>query len=267
MSAGMFASELAVERASHRSVVTRSRAVCPLRLLAPTGGGHAAWVYQSSLGGGFVGRDAIGLNVDVAAGAALFLSSQASSKVYRATRSSFLLDASVAPDATLVAWPDPITCFAGARFDQTLRFRIASSASLLVVDALTAGRVARGERWVFDRLATRTIVEIDGTPVLDDGLLLSPEHGDLTARLGGADAFAPVVIAGPRFAAAIDALAAQIAERRPGAAPLVAASRWPWGMILRIAARDTETLSATTAALLRPWVTETLGADPLARKW
>ena len=63
------------DRPYDRSVVTRARSVAPLRLLTPASPGRAAWVYQSSLGGGFVGRDAIELAVDVAAGARLFLTS------------------------------------------------------------------------------------------------------------------------------------------------------------------------------------------------
>src|SRR5678815_4835493 len=62
--------QLAVERSGERSIVTRARSAAPLRLLAPASPGRAAWVYQSSLGGGFVGRDAIELAVDVAEGAA-----------------------------------------------------------------------------------------------------------------------------------------------------------------------------------------------------
>jgi urease accessory protein len=263
----MSLSELAIERSRDRSVVTRARSRSPLRLLAPTGGGHAAWVYQSSHGGGFVGDDAVELRVEVATGAALFLSSQASCKVYRAAHSRFTLDATVAAGATLIAWPDPVTCFAGASFDQTQRFALASTASLIVVDAWTAGRVARGERWAFERLATRVAIAIDGEPVYEDGLLLAPAHGDLDARLGGADAFATIVLTGPRFAHTVDALATQIALRPIDTTPLVAASRWPWGLVVRIAAREIEALATTTAELLRACVTDALGANPHARKW
>jgi len=260
-------SELAVSLVRGRSVVSASQSASPLRLLASAGGGHAAWVYQSSLGGGFIGRDHVALRVDVAEGASLFLSSQASTKVYRATRSRFSLDASVAAGGVLVAWPDPVACFAGASFDQTQRFALGRGASLLVVDAYTAGRVARGERWAFERLAARVAVSIEGAPVLDDALLLSPAHGDLAARLGGADAIATVVLVGPRFDPACDAIAAEIARRPLDASPLIAASRWPWGLVVRVAAREVEALTTTVALMLRPTVREVLGADPLARKW
>jgi urease accessory protein UreH len=72
----------------------------------------------------------VSLRVEVAAGASLWLSSQASSKVYRGARSRFVLDASVRDGATLVAWPDPVVCFAGATFDQTQRFAASDGRSI-----------------------------------------------------------------------------------------------------------------------------------------
>jgi urease accessory protein len=262
----MHASSLAVECVGGRSVVSSARSTSPLRLLAPAGGGHAAWVYQSSLGGGFVGGDAVVLRVEVAADASLFLSSQASSKVYRGARSRFTLDATVAERATLVSWPDPVVCFAGAAFDQMQRFALARTASLVAVDAWTAGRVARGERWAFEQLATRLAIAIDGVPVLDDALLLTREHGDLAARLAGQGAFATIALVGLRVAGECERLAVSIAARALGW-PLVTASRWPWGLVIRIAADTAESLAREVRDLLRPCAMELLSADPWARKW
>jgi len=258
---------LAVARSRDRSVVTRARSVAPLRLLAPASPGPAAWVYQSSLGGGFVGRDAIELEVEVAAGARLFLTSQASSKVYRRAVSRSRLDASIGEGGVLIAWPDPIACFAGASFEQRQRFRIARSAGVIVVDAWTAGRIAHGECWAFDRLALRTEIEIDGTPVLAEGLVVSPSHGELAARMGDARAAATIAIAGDTFASAVEQIDRAIAARAVSAQPRIAASVWPWGAVVRLAAATTEQLGIAIHALIGEPVRGVLGADPFARKW
>lgn len=260
-------SQLAVARSHRRTVVTRARSVAPLRLLAPANPGPAAWVYQSSLGGGFVGRDAIELDVEVAAGARLFLTSQSSSKVYRRAVSRCRLDAAIGDAGVLVAWPDPIACFAGASFDQRQRFRIARSAGLVAVDAWTAGRVAHGECWAFDRLALRTELEIDGAPVLADAMIVSPAHGALAARMGDARAFATIAIAGDVFASAAAEIGRAVAARAPAAQPRVAASVWPWGVVVRLAATTTEALVAAIHGLVGQPVRDALGADPFARKW
>jgi urease accessory protein len=267
MDGSLLAVARTTDRTTDRSVVTRARSVAPLRLLTPASPGHAAWVYQSSLGGGFVGRDAIELDVDVAAGARLFLTSQASSKVYRRAVSRCRLDAAIGEAGVMIAWPDPIACFAGAAFEQRQRFRLARSAGLVAVDAWTAGRIAHGECWAFDRLALRTEVAIEGAPVLAEAMLVSPVHGDLAARMGEARAFATIVIAGEQFAGAAHAIGRTIAARPATALPRIAASVWPWGAVVRLAAKTTERLAAEIHALIGPTVRDALGADPFTRKW
>ncbi|HSR97581.1 MAG TPA: urease accessory protein UreD [Kofleriaceae bacterium] len=259
--------QLEIDQWRGRSVVTRAQSAAPLRLLAPRSPGRAAWVYQSSLGGGFVGRDAIELAVGVAAGARLFLTSQSSSKVYRRAASRFGLDATVGDGGVLIAWPDPIACFAGATFEQRQKFRLARGAGLVAVDAWTAGRAAHGECWAFGRMMLRTEVEIDGVPALHEAVVVSPAHGALTARMTGAQAFATVVIAGAPFAEAARAMGERIAGRAADAMPRVAASVWPWGAVVRIAAPRAEPLSAALHDLIGGAVRDALGADPFARKW
>ena len=106
---------LDVVRVDRRSVVRRAYATSPLRLLTPRNHGSAAWVYASSYGGGLVGGDDLRLTVRVGREASVFLSSQASTKVYRShARASLQLDADVAAGGQLIVWPDPVVCFAGS---------------------------------------------------------------------------------------------------------------------------------------------------------
>jgi urease accessory protein len=259
---------LVVEQVLGRSVVTSARGHGPLRLLTPKNHGHAAWVYQSSLGGGFVGADAIELDVRVGDGATAFLSSQAAGKVYRGTDCRFTLEAKVGSGATLVNWPDPTMLFKGSRLVQRQRFELMEHGSLVCVDACTAGRVATGERWATEQLELHLEVKRQGTPVFVDGVSLSQRHGPVIERLGGVNALATVVLAGPAFSDAIDALDAQLSqaplERPP--ATLVVSSRWPWGLVLRVAASSSSVLAEVLDGLLRGPVTRALGDDPLARK-
>jgi urease accessory protein len=259
---------LVVEQVLGRSVVTSARGHGPLRLLTPKNHGHAAWVYQSSLGGGFVGGDALSLGVRVGAGATAFLSSQAAGKVYRGTDCRFALDATVEAGATLVNWPDPTMLFTGSKLTQRQRFELGDGASLLCVDACTAGRVATGERWATEQLELHLEVSRLGQVVFADGVTLSQRHGPVVERLGGVNALATVVLAGPAFQKAVESLEQQVAstplERLP--APLVVASRWPWGLVLRVAAVSAPALQGVLDGLLRPHVVAALGDDPLARK-
>ncbi|MER2565266.1 MAG: urease accessory protein UreD [Myxococcaceae bacterium] len=260
---------LVVERVLDRSVVTSARGQGPLKLLTPQNHGLGAWVYLSSLGGGFVTEDALSLEVEVGTGAVAFLSSQAAGKVYRATTSSFSLKAQVQAGATLVSWPDPLMAFAGSRLSQRQHFELAEGASLLCVDSFTAGRVASGERWAMESLELRLSISSGGASRFIDAQTLSPRHGPLEARLAGVEALSTVVLTGPRFEPLLDPLHARITETPLERLPttLVTSSRWPWGLVVRLAAPTTAALVATLRELLTEALLPVLGEDPWARKW
>jgi urease accessory protein len=247
-----------------RSVVLASRDHSPLKLLNPDNHGHAAWVYQSSYGGGLVGVDHVRLQVRVDDGASLFLSTQASSKVYREARSALTLDAAVGDDALFINWPDPVVCFAGAGLVQQQKVALERRGSLLLVDAFTSGRAARGERWQFERLESRVDVDVAGAPVLREALTLSGAHGALVERLRDFDAFATVVLAGPALSAVCEALDGQVRALQPG---LAACSRTKFGAVLRLGAHDAGELGTRLKGLLGAHVHALLGDDPVARKW
>lgn len=264
------AARLAVAHVAGRTAVVEARAHSPLRLLAPRVHGDAAWAFTSSFGGGLVDGDALALDVDVRDEATLLLLTQASTKVYRSPRgTSQALRARVAPGGTLACLPDPITCFAGARFAQRIDVELAAGASLVLTDAVTSGRSARGERWVFDRYESRIVVEQGERRVLVDAVLLDPAHGELPSRMGRFDALATLVLAGPRFAAARVAIHEDVSARANTARPtsVVASSLVGEDLLLvRIGATSTAELVTQQRALLAP-VLAALGADPFARKW
>ena len=49
-------------------------------------------------------------------------------------------------------------CFAGARYSQDVSVALEGGGSVLVLDGYACGRAARGERWKFAALRTRTAV-------------------------------------------------------------------------------------------------------------
>jgi hypothetical protein len=89
-------------------------------------------------------------------------------------------------------------------------------------------------------------VDVGGTAVLRDGLLLEPKHGPLAERLAGFEAFATVVLVGVE------------------APDVRAKSTWPWGTVLRFGAESVEALNAQLRAVLK--LEPLLGDDPFSRK-
>lgn len=263
-----------------RTEVVRLASNSPLRLLAP---GRrrtaAAWVVAGSYGGGLVSGDRLDVEVRCGEGTVAVLGTQASTKVYRSPSASNdvaspasgqTLWATLAETAVLVSWPDPVTCFAGSRYEQSAAFDLAPSASLLAVDWLTSGRMARGERWAFDRYESVTTISIAGRPIVHDAVRLDPADGplDAVARTGGFGCLGTAWLVGPALAGVTADLIGRLARspidpRRDvqyAVSPLVGG-----GAVVRLAGRTTESawrwLREQLAGAL-----DVVGIDPWARR-
>jgi urease accessory protein len=267
---GAGAGRLCVARHGTRSVVTRALGHSPLRLLTPSNHGHAAWIFTSTYGGGLVGGDAVHLTIDVEPGAVALLQTQASTKIYRSPLgASSALEARVGHDGLLVVLPDPTVCFLGAAYRQDQRVALARGASLVLVDWLTAGRRASGERWLFDSYAARLTIEAQERPVLVDALLLSAADGSIAGRMGRFDCLCTIALFGPAVARhagrALDALAAR--PFSPGADLLVSGAPLDGdGCLIRVAGTSVEDVGRAVRAHL-DFLPALLGDDPWARKW
>lgn len=233
--------------------ITRGVSRSPLKLLYPRNHGRARWVFATTLGGGLVDGDAIDLDVHVEQGAIGVLATQASTKVYRSPvrGASQRLRAVIEKDALLCVLPDPVVPFAGARYFQSQSYDVRGG-SLVMVDILSCGRAARGERWAFSRWESRTRIG-----AIDDRVLLDAEEMDLPRTMGRFDAIATV------FAIGVDiAPQKQKGDVVFSTSPIDGAR----GTCLRAAAPTIASMLAFVRTLLAP-LRESLGDDPFARKW
>ncbi len=262
--------ELAVVRdRDGRTVVSRAYATSPLRLLMPKNHGSAAWVFTSSFGGGLVDGDRLALDIDVGDGATAFVSSQASTKVYRSvTGTSADVCARVGRDGLLVLAPDPVVCFAAARYRQVQRIDLAERAGLVLVDWVSSGRHASGERWAFGEYRARLQVRQDGALVVHDSVALCAEDGALAPRLGRFDVLGTALLLGAsvrdRAAHIVTSVAARPISRR--AEGLMAATPVGDGCLVRFADTSVERAGRMLREVLG-FVPPLLGDDPWARKF
>jgi urease accessory protein len=259
---------LVLEQGARGTVVRAARANSPLKLLLPRNHGRGVWAYIASFGGGLVDGDSIHFEVDVGAGATGLLSTQSSTKVYRSPRGCRqALQARVREEAFLVLLPDPVACFAGARYEQETTVTLAPRASLVLLDAFTCGRAARGERWAFSRYLNRTLVKREGVPLLLDAVRLDPEEGALPPRMGRFEALATLAVFGPVVAVLREALLRTPPPLRRRAPILEAASPLGEdGALLRVAATSVEEAMSAVRSRLRA-LPLLLGDNPFARKW
>jgi urease accessory protein len=240
-----------------------------MKMLTPVARGRSVWAFTSSFGGGLVAGDQTQLDLTVGTGASCFLGTQSSTKVYRnpgGRPCSHATHAVVEADSLLVFAPEPVQPFAQSRYAQRQEFRLATGAGLVLLDWLTAGRVARGERWAFGHYQSRNDVFIDGERVLVDSLLLNAAQ--TAPRMGRFDCLATLLLIGPPLRAAASRLIQGLAGRpvEKQAAQLCSASPVPDGVLLRVAGRQVENVRRELQQHLE-FVSDRLGDNPWARKW
>lgn len=251
-------------------MLTRAIAASPLRLLHPKNAGSAAWVYAATYGGGLLGGDTIALDATVAEGAHAMLSTQASTKVYRArVRARQHLRVCAHDDSLVVVLPDPVTPFAHARYEQNQQFELASRATLVAVDWMTAGRVSSGERWQFTAYSSKTLVRRNDKVVLHDATRLDPSDGHLAQRLGRFNCIAWAIAIGPAVRAAAIRLAGELGDapvQKRADVLLSAAPLEDDGVLLRVAGASAQQVGAVLKQHLN-FIPSLLGDDPWYSKF
>jgi urease accessory protein len=263
---------LEVESVCGRSAITTAFAANPLKLLTPRSRGLSVWACLSNYGGGFVAGDQVQIDLQLGPNTRCFFGTQAVTKIYRNAGlrpCGQVTRAELGEKAVLVFAPDPVSAFAGSSYRQRQEFRLAPGAGLALVDGLSSGRAARGERWAFTHFASRNEVFIDDERVFLDSLALGPEP-DLAAsphRLGRFNGLALLLLLGEPLRAAAAVLLADLAARPVGRRGALVCSASPVGdgALLRVAGESVEAVSREIHRHLAG-ARALLGDDPWARK-
>ncbi|MDX1953787.1 MAG: urease accessory protein UreD [Verrucomicrobiota bacterium] len=256
-----------------RSAVLYSCSSNPLRLLTPCINRESVWAYLSSFGGGMVAGDQTSMKVTVDRNARCFLGTQASTKIYKNHLSrpcAHHLNATIGNNALLVFTPDPVQCFAGSTFDQCQRFDLEQASNLVLLDWVSSGRAARGERWAMNRYSSRNEIRREDRLIFLDALKLEPAETKLgnPFRTGGYHCFATVLLLGPLLAGHAAKILEAFASQPPPCREPVLASASPLedGAVLRFAGTHVQEVAAAIFRHLQ-FVAELLNDNPWLRKW
>ncbi|TGE26951.1 urease accessory protein UreD [Hymenobacter metallicola] len=257
----------------------------PLKLLNPKSPTRACHVVLSSYGGGMVAGDAIRLRINVGAGARLFVSTQANTKIFKSTSGAVaeqLVAGTAGEGALAVVFPDPVVLQAASRYRQQQHWQLHPEATLLLVDWFHSGRMDQGEQFVFSSLHSELRVSRGDQLVLLDRLSFEPEHhiAASPANFAGYQTFFSLYLVGNPDNALFQRLGACLERQRmPGSTGphfqissqncLVTVSRAKNDVhLLRAAAHSREALQPLCEALLQELASEEmLGYNPLLRKY
>lgn len=237
----MSAARLRFEVGGGRSMVARQHVPYPFHVTRPfyfdDGRPDIATLYlQSSSGGLYSGED-LTLGLEVGAGAAVHVTTQASTVVHdgrgRPTRS--LVDIEIGDGGFLAYTPDPMILLPGAGLESEVAVTLAPGARGLVADGVLA-HDPRGGVAMFDRLVTACRIRDGyGRLLLQDRQVV---EGSLSpAALGGYRCLGNAVIFGPD-SLALDAAGLEGALDSVGCLAGVSALPGELGLGIRLLAAD-----------------------------
>ncbi|KAL1200444.1 Urease accessory protein D [Cardamine amara subsp. amara] len=204
----MATGKVVVEKIGGRSTATRCFSKYPLKFLLPTkaapAGTDVVWIYTITYGGGIVSGDSISCEFTIGDGCTAVLTTQSSTKVYKAIGSQCseqISEARIGSESLLVVIPDPVTCFSTARYYQKQIFRLVSDSNLVLVDWITSGRHANGEKWDFEfyKSINNVYLEDDHPLFLDTVLLEKRSIQSIAERMQDYQAIAMVILFGEKL--------------------------------------------------------------------
>lgn len=170
-----------------RTEIAHAYAEPPFRVGQMFREGDGLHLILASSAPGIFGGDAFEQSILVGEGAQVRLTSQSALQVHPAARDAGATFASVyrvEAGASLQCEWDPVIPFPRARLAQRIQIDLAKDATLCWSDAFMSGREARGERWVFERLAYELrLVRAGSLDYLERYAINPAEHRVATAWL------------------------------------------------------------------------------------
>jgi urease accessory protein len=167
-----------------------------------------AFVFVQQFGDGFVDGDRCRIAIECGPDAAVHVTTQAATNLYRAERNfaTQLVDLHASRGAILEYLPDPVVPFRGSRFFQRTRVTADPDSTVILAELLLPGRVARGEIHAYDLYWAETEARRpDGTLLFADVLRLRPTEGGglgSLGLLGRSDVVATIYVVTQRASAA-----------------------------------------------------------------
>jgi urease accessory protein len=171
---------LRIEYASqdNHTIIARSHCTSPWHLFPPIylDDSGAAYSLLLNPSGGLVGGDRLAVNLRVKENAHAIISTPSANRVYRSQSMEAVqtINVRVESDGLLEWVPEPTIPFAGSRFRQAIRVRLARRGALVLWDALASGRVAQGERWAFAGLDNEVAITTASSGLLKERLHIQP---------------------------------------------------------------------------------------------
>ena len=233
------------------------------RLRFPTTHAPHLEATQINTGGGVAGGDRVDFAFVADSGTDVVVATQAAERIYRTNgpESRIGMRLTLAAGARLDWLPQETILYSGARLQRRFEVELAPDAQLLMVEAITFGRIASGEAMASGELDDGWRVRRDGRLIFADRTRLDGHIGELLARpalAGGDRAMAIMLFVAPDATDRLDAVRAVLADARSHCG----ASAWNGMLTVRFQGADGGSVRRDVIN-----VVQMLSGRPLPRVW
>jgi len=241
---------LAVKASAGATRRSHVREEGPLRVRCPGPPSAELEAVIVNTAGGVAGGDQFVLDVSVAPGARLVITTAAAEKIYRSLDPDSIIGVNLKVGAGgSLAWlPQETILFDRARLMRAVNVELADDARLIFVEAVVFGRLGMGEAVQHGRLSDRWRIYRGRRIIHAEALRFD---GEVAGKLAQ-----PVVGKGARAVATLlmlpadETMAAAVRALRPRFRGEVAASSWKGMMVVRLCAADGAALRSDLIAIL-----------------
>ena len=161
-----------------RTVLTEVYRTAPFHPAPVRHRGHQAVVTLQEASAGIFPGDRLEASVTVGPGACLVVEAQGAARLYPSLHgedAESRMELAVAAGGSLWWAPGVLIPYRDARLVSRVHAHLEAGARFALLDILTPGRIAMGERDAYSRLDLRTRIDIAGRPVLIERALLDPK--------------------------------------------------------------------------------------------
>ena len=241
-----------------RTVFARTNARTPWHLLPPIylDESGAAYTLLLNPSGGLVGGDHLSIDMRLGSEAHVLISTPSANRVYRSSKDDSVQDIEIrlGPGAVLEWVPEATIPFAGSRFHQSIHVTLGQGATLLLWDAIAAGRIACGERWAFTSLTNDIrITTASGSSLIERYDLSSATEPGCVGLASEWDYVASLFMVGEEVGddlwSRLENELAEILDRHPGLVLGGVSRPEISGLAVKLVARSAPDLAATCDAL------------------
>lgn len=255
---------LDIDRREGRSIAVRQFHDGALRILRPhylDESGQVCYVVINP-GGAYLGGDKYLIEVSLADGADLLLTTQSATKIYRTPndRAEQRMHLSLGARARLELLPDPLIAYREASYGQVTVVDMDPTASLVMAEVVTPGWSPDGKMFRYDEIRMRNEISIGGQLTVLDNVLIRPGSGspvDSSCNMAHYTHLGSLLVVDARVdAALVDELHALLAPMDPQGQFGITLLDGP-GLALRALSSSTEPLNKILSA----------AGDLLRKRW